>query len=228
VALPAGCGPSGSSVERADTVPDRMLPVLDSGSTPLAFQDQADGSFRRFRTDLLAAMARHDTAFLFGVLDPGIRTSFGDDGGIREFRQQWRLGEPDTPLWRTLTRILELGGRLDGDSLFSAPYVYALWPDSIDAFTHVAVTTPGALVRPDSSATLPPLGTLRSAIVELVEFVGGRDPPTANDTVWAHILLPGARHGWMRAEDVYSPVGWRAIFTKRERSWRLTALVAGD
>jgi hypothetical protein len=222
------CRSSGSSAKRADRVAEPQLPALDSGAAKLVFQDQADDSFRRFRSDLLAALARRDTAFLFGILEPEIRNSFGDNGGIREFKAQWRIREPDSPLWNVLTRALEQGGRQEGDTLFYGPYVYAFWPDSVDAFDHLAVVVAQAKVRSAPLLSSPPFGTVGRSILGLVELVGERDPPTANDTVWAHVILPDGRRGWLRGEDGYSPVGWRAVFAKREGRWRLRALVAGD
>jgi hypothetical protein len=216
----AACRSSDSPASRADSLPVQQLPVLDSSAAKLVFQDQANESFRRFRTDLLGALARRDTAFLMSTLAPEIRNNFGDNGGIREFERQWRTGNPDSPLWGVLIRVLELGGRLEHDTLFSAPYVYAFWPDSVDAFSHVAVIDSAALVRSDRSDRAAAIGTVNRAILEVAEPV--------DDTSWAQVILPGGKRGWMDRSDVYSPVGWRAIFANRQGRWWLTALVAGD
>jgi hypothetical protein len=42
------------------------------------------------------------------------------------------------------------------------------------------------------------------------------------------VVLPDGRTGWLRAEDVHSPIGWRAIFAWRDGRWMMDAFVAGD
>ena len=93
--------------------------------------------FREFRATLLAALARRDTAFLYGILAPEIKNSFGGDDGVDGFRRIWEMDNPATPVWTALTRVLSMGGEQSSDTIFVAPYVYAIWPHSIHAFEHV-------------------------------------------------------------------------------------------
>ena len=218
------CGPQGSPDRAGGLSPG----AIDSGAPKLLPRDEADESFRRFRGDLLAALGRRDTTFLFGVLAPDIRNSFGDLDSVSGFRRQWQPGEPGSPVWRSLTRLLELGGRLEDDTVFVAPYVYAFWPDTVDAFTHLAVTTLRAEVRSRPSPDAPLMGTASLTILQLAEWTGLHDRPTARDTVWARVVMPDGTRGWVRGDQVYSPIGWRGIFVRSEGRWRLSVLVAGD
>ena len=54
------------------------------------------------------------------------------------------------------------------------------------------------------------------------------ESPVEPDTSWAGVLLPDGRTGWLRADDVHSPVGWRAIFERRDGRWMIVAFIAGD
>ena len=143
------------------------LAAVDSGAPRLPPQDDANESFRAFRQQALDALARRDTAFLYSIVAREIRVSFGSGGGINDFKEMWKAGDPTSGVWRTLTRILRMGGKHSSDTMFTAPYVFASWPDSLDAFEHVAVTTSQAPVfsallhavnRPRLSHSLHPEG----------------------------------------------------------------------
>jgi hypothetical protein len=54
------------------------------------------------------------------------------------------------------------------------------------------------------------------------------ESPAEPDTSWAGVVLPDGRSGWLPSQDVLSPVGWRAIFARRDGRWLMTAFVAGD
>jgi hypothetical protein len=227
-----GCGTPPDPREAADPPAplqeEAELPAVDRGAPKLLPVDQADESFREFRDSTLAALARKDTTFLYGILASDIRTSFGDDGGIAGFKRMWAMEDPDTRVWSELARVLRMGGAFATDSMFMAPYVYALWPDSLDAFEFVAVKSPLAVVRSDPAADANTLGTASYSILRLEDWRGLPEAASEADTSWAGVVLPDGRSGWLRAEDVHNPVGWRAIFARRDGRWITTAFVAGD
>lgn len=214
----------------APPVPEEpaLLPAVDSSAPKFLPVDQADESFRAFRNSTLAALARKDTTYLYGILAPDIRSSFGPDDGIDGFRRMWDIEDPDTRLWSELARVLRMGGAFATDSMFMAPYVYALWPDTLDAFEFVAVTSPRAAVRSAPATSADTIGTASYGILPLEKWRGMPESPAEPDTSWAGIALPDGRSGWLRSQDVLSPVGWRAIFARRNGRWLMTAFVAGD
>jgi hypothetical protein len=219
--------PDAAADSGRDVAPDSSLAVLD-GTAAFAPVDEgtADPSFDRFRGELLRAVERRDTTALMAVVASDIRNTFGDDNGQQAFRRMWRIDRADSELWSTLERVLRNGGafRVAGDdSLFMAPYVYAAWPDDFDAFQHVATLRADAIVRdaPDSAATA--LGVLPHRIVAI-----GWPPTRSASEAWTEIVLSDGRRGWVANEDVYSPVGYRAIFARRDGAWRMITLIAGD
>ena len=175
--------------QTTQTTADSVTRQTDSIVTPLwrpklLPRDEADSSFRAFREQLLAALARRDTAFLYNILAPEIKNSFGGDDSISGFRRLWSLDKPQTStVWNTLTRILQLGGKMQDDSTFVAPYVYAFWPDSIDAFENYAHTKPPYEIvksteAKDSASYYSPVGyraffAKRSARWTMVTLVAG-------------------------------------------------------
>ena len=96
-------------------------PAVDSGAPRLEPRDDANASFREFRERLLTALARRDTAFLHSVVSQDIRTSFGADGGLKDFKSMWKTADSSSAIWATLSRVLRMGGKHSSDSMFFAP-----------------------------------------------------------------------------------------------------------
>jgi len=178
------------------------------------------------RADLLLAIAERDTAALLAAVSPKIKNSFGGDGGIDEFRRTWRLDSPDSPVWSTLGGVLSLGGGFFSESTFIAPYVFSEFPKSLDGFEHLAVVGRGVRVRerPD----------LQSRVVATLTFdvvVRDRSRPEAEDATgqtWVPVRLRGSGQGYVAAEYLRSPIGYRAGLVREAGEWRLAFFVAGD
>jgi hypothetical protein len=193
--------------------PNRLCPS-DAGAS--------DPSFAQFRNELRAAVEQKNEAELVKRIASDVRTSFGDGGGIDDFRKSWKIGSANSQLWPTLHTILDLGGNFIGEGdakSFWAPYAYANWPESIDAFENVAAVRAGVVLR-----AAPSRDAAQVAVVDweiLKAFPG-------HDSDWMKVKTSGGVEGWVSAADVYSPIGYRAGFSKRSGEWKLEALVAGD
>jgi len=162
------------------------------------------------------------------MLAPEIRNTFGGDDGIAGFRRVWKMDEPNSDVWTALKRVLTMGGRQATDSQFTAPYVYAFWPDSMDAFEHVAVTGDSVRVHDAPAPDSRVLGGAHHSILKFREWRGLPRSGVAADTTWARVVLPNADSGWIRGASVYSPVSWRAMFVWRDGRWLMLLFVAGD
>ena len=201
---------------------------VDSGAPKLLPRDEANESFREFRSRALGALARQDTTFLYAMIAKEIRTSFGGDDGVEGFRRTWKMDAPGSDVWTALMRVLTMGGQQPSDSQFTAPYVYAFWPDSMDSFEHVAVIGDSVLVLEAPAAGARVLGSALNSIVKFREWKGMPSSGVAADTTWAQVQLPNGASGWIRGASVYSPVSWRAMFIRREARWQMILFVAGD
>jgi hypothetical protein len=49
-----------------------------------------------------------------------------------------------------------------------------------------------------------------------------------NQQKWIAVSLANGLKGYIGEEYIRSPIGYRAIFEKKDGRWMLTALVAGD
>jgi len=226
-----------------DTVAqDTAPPVTQEPPTIAACQLQApmllppdtvvnEPTLHAYLQELRKAVKTQDLQQLQGLVDPNIRTSFGENGGWNKFAKQWNLEDKQAEAWLLLEHLLRLGGGypVEGSrSLYALPYVYSNWPDSIDAFMHVAVIKDNAILREEPAANAPAKCALGQFILK-VDY-GKSYPEGAPQKEWWHVQSPdGELQGYLHRSDVHSPVGYRAIFSKNKQGkWQMTALVTGD
>ena len=188
-----------------------------------------DPSFIVFRARLLEAAAARDTAFVLSILDPDAKISFGAENGIDGFRLVWLTGmRPEgEDLWTTLTRTVALGSVYDAElphfdaPYVSVPYVFDAWPDSIDAFEHLAVIGENVRVRAAPSLDSETITALSYSIVPTI-YAPDLDP------AWRRITLSDGRTGYVAARYLRSPIDYRIGFLKSDGQWRIRLFVAGD
>ncbi|HEX2834433.1 MAG TPA: SH3 domain-containing protein [Thermoanaerobaculia bacterium] len=192
-------------------------PVAGPKLTPVD-QGASDPTFAAYREQLRAAVKAHDVKATLALVDPKIRTSFGDRGGVSDFEKT--LAKPGA--FAMLEQLLSLGGTFlgEGDSRsFWAPYVYSAWPEERDAFTHVAVIGENVPLRKRAAADAEIVATLSHDILERPKF---------SEEPWQEVKTADGRSGFVETKQVWSPVGYRAGFNKKNGEWKMTALVAGD
>ncbi|HXG63609.1 MAG TPA: SH3 domain-containing protein [Blastocatellia bacterium] len=185
-----------------------------------------DPSFFVFRARLLEALQQRDTAFLLSVLSPGIRVSFGAGGGIADFQKMWKPERPDSKIWLTLTEILALGGSFREGNTFAAPYIYSNFPDQFDAFEYGVIVGEDVRVRQRPDLNSPVIGTLSYDIVKVAEWQPKQAAGSKQN--WVAVMLANGAQGYVAEDYIRSPIGYRAIFEKKDGRWLLAALVAGD
>jgi hypothetical protein len=189
-----------------------LLPVDEAAKRP---------DFFSFRAQVQQAIARRDAAALLAAIDPNIKNSFGGNDGIDEFKSMWKIGQADSEIWEELGTVLSMGGSFFDDHTFVAPYVFSKWPESLDAFEHVAVVGTNVRVRSEPRTD--------AATLEAVSFV---ILPVANDArvtddAWRPVKLE-SKVGFVSSRFVRSPIDYRAIFSEQSGAWRMVTFVAGD
>jgi hypothetical protein len=205
-----------------EPAPDSTAPRITGPTLKPVDEGSTDPSLAAYRAGLLEAVRQRDAAKLIAALDPNIRTSFGGDGKIEGFRKQWSPEKKDSPVWAELETILTNGGTFLKDSsksAFWAPYVYSAWPDGFDAFEHGAVMGENIPLRDSASDTAKTIGLLSHNIVKL-----SREETSG----FTRVETLDGQSGWVRSNQVRSPIGYRAGFNKQPSGWKMTGLVAGD
>ncbi len=216
-----GAHQSGDAGPEEDGGVIRLRPVDQSTKNP---------SFKAFRDKLLDAIARRDKEFILEILDPDITVSFGGESGRDAFIKHWNLDGEDSRLWDELGDILRLGGTFSADmKVFTAPYVFTLFPSQFDEFQYAAVTGDGVNIRAKPGLDAPVLGSVSYEIVRA-------DP----SIVGPAITLDGREYGWVKVETllgikgymcskyVRSPIAYRVSFEQTGDRWLMKYLVEGD
>jgi len=200
-------------------------PCVAPGSRVAAILRPVDEALRRadfleFRRRLQDAVARKDEAAVLAVVDPGVRISFGDSGGVQTFKAQF-IDKRTENFWGDFGTILRLGGRFRPNDTFDAPYTFSAWPGDLDPFECLAITGSRVRVRAAPGPDARIVTQLDFAIVRA-------NPGTANTPGWTGIQLPDGRTGFVSSHYVRSPTDHRALFQFHDGRWWLMAYVAGD
>lgn len=201
-----------------------------------------DPSFIEFRSKLLDAVERKDQEYIMNIVHPQAHLSFGaTEGGKEGFRKMWFNKSNNSPLWPILKIILNNGGSFleyEGQKQkeFSAPYVYSNWPDTLDAFQYSAIISPQAPVYESADFTSAVVAVGNYSIVKPDHQKS--KGVLASDKEFPHMLgfkewifinnYQNKALGYVHWENIWSPVGYRAIFSKEKDQWMLKVLVAGD
>ena len=172
--------------------------------------------FFSFRARLLVSLTGRDTAGLLNVVAPPIRNTFGDDNGVAAFRRLWRLEAPDSEIWGELTAVLALGGHVrERIDIRRTVRLQSL------ALPLRRFRVPGGhrLRRSGSlGASAPTAPVVTRVGFEVVERT--RTAPKAltpaQAALWEPIQLNSGRIGYMAKQFLRSPIGYRAVFIRRD------------
>lgn len=200
----------------------------DMGLAPFDEGPQ-DAGFLAFRNQLLATVEARDVKALTAILDAEILNSFGGSGGIDEFHDMWLTGQPDSPLWGALKRLLTNGGCFDeedGARSFMAPYVWCIVvkTDLMGEYDSALVTEKDAPLFEKASQDARVLKRLDYQVVRITGWPGDDGLPEG----YYPIETGSGLSGFMRMDSVSMGLGYRAIFVQRDGRWIMTVLVAGD
>jgi hypothetical protein len=193
----------------------RVPPIDHCASNP---------SFVAFRSQLRAAVARRDGAWLLSIAAPDIEYSFGDSPGRAGFARAWGLNRPATSrIWRELGEVLRLGCDRAEDGEYWTPSLSLATSDMDEGegpATLLAVG-PNAVLHAGPSDSSPVVAQLEWDILTPRDEDDGRGE-------WISVALGDGTRGYVRRSVVRSQSDYRAIFARRHGRWRMTAFVAGD
>ncbi len=187
-----------------------------------------DRSFVAFRTRLIAAVERRDSAFVLSIVDPRIKNGFGGDDGIAAFKRGWKLPGKSSRFWKEFLTVIKHGGAFDdGGRMFVAPYTFTAWPADIDAFEHHVVFGSDVNLRRRPDPMSEVIAKLSYNIItiesEMLAKSGRSEYPG-----WFHVKTLGGLRGFVKQDYVRSPIDYRAGFEKKRGVWKMTFFLAGD
>ena len=200
-----------AAVALAAAAPDR-LPPID--------QCTAEPSLVAFRQQLGEAAKKRDVAALLRMTSEDVQTDFGGGSGKAELARHWKLDRPDqSELWGELTTIVGLGCTLDG-SVALIPSLSEPMDSTLDAFETYVAIVPGSPLRREAREGSDAVAKLDWHLLTLNSV--------SDDNRWFHVRLADGRSGFVRADEVRSPIDYRLVAERRGDRWLITNLVAGD
>jgi len=209
--------------------PSIKLYPLDEG--------QQDRSFSEFRSKLLRSVREYDTTFILSILDRGIINSSDGERGLKAFRTQWHIDQPESRLWETLTKILLMGGSFrihDGNKEFCAPYITSQWrnvvsqlPRNADPLNYQVITDKDVSMRSGPNPTAPAVTSLSYDVVRVHSDSVFQQNQT-DGTTWLKIMTFDGKQGYVLDKYVRSPTDYQACFKKVGDHWFMTELAARE
>jgi hypothetical protein len=195
---------------------ERKLVPIDEGAS--------DVSWLRFKKRLMDAIQKRDRQFLLSVLDKNVRNQSERARGVAQFRKEWELDTPDTPVWRELSTALQLGAaylkRDNGRTELCAPYLLGRWPADVTPFDHGAIVSRDTGMHAEPSPSSSTLARLSYDIVEVTDWEVA-DKASGQPQKWVRVRHRG-REGYVLEEHVRSPIEQAACFAKSGNAWRMT------
>lgn len=202
-----------------------MLPV-DEG--------KLDASFRAFREKTLQAAKRRDAKYILSIVDPKIQNTFGDNNGIEEFKEMWKLDSAESEFWGEFIAVLENGGVFfkrrgaPKNQIFHAPYTFTQFPADLDGIEYQSIFGNNVNLRSRPEMNAPVVASLSYNIVRVDYENSVKAPNKEDEYLWLKVETLGGKKGFVSARYVRSPVDYRAIFEKRNGRWKLVVFIAGD
>lgn len=218
--------------QRTDTMPTYQ--VQEAGKLYPVDQAPRDTTFFVLREQLREAVRQRNIFPIMEALHPEVKVSFGSEHGPEGFIEIWELQSEEqtaqSNLWTVFGRVLDGGGAFqNGGKTFIAPYVFATWPDSEDAFDQVAITGAGVRVRSQPNLQSRIITSLSYSVVEFVQRTDQELTIDAETHSWMKIKTPDGQEGFVWGKYVASPIGFRAGFERQpDGQWLMTFFLAGD
>lgn len=217
---------------KKDTLPLRQ--IREVGKLYPVDEAPQDTAFFIFREQLLQTIQRREVFHLMDIIHPEIKADFGGSGGVADFVSMWELDSPEkaknSKVWETLAKVLQNGGAFqNGGKRFVAPYIFATWPDTYDAFEYSAITGSGVRLRSAPNLQSRTLTMVNYDIVKVLETTPIEETIGGETFPWVKIQLANETEGYVFGKFVASSVGFRAAFERQPNGkWLMTFLVAGD
>lgn len=154
--------------------------------------------------------------------------------GLKGFVKTWKLDKnpKKSDFWFEMDRILSMGSAYYNEekTAYAYPYLFVTFPADYDSYEYIAVTGKKVNVRKTPDAKAPVVETIDYEIVKPMHI----EPEPKNDIIggikgtWIMVKTGSGKEGYIFNQFLHSPLGYRAIFEKRDGRWMMTIFLAGD
>lgn len=173
-----------------------------------------DPAFSRFLTRLRTVSRQQDGAALRALCAEDVITGIDATPGPAELQKKMQAGG-----WKQLETVLGMGAARY-ERGFVLPYLFAKFPEDLEAFEYMVAIRPGAALRSAGRADAPVVCPLDYDILRVADArpVHG----------WIRATRLDGLRGWAAESDVRSPGAERIFLEVRNGAWKITAWAAGD
>lgn len=164
---------------------------------------------------MLRAVANNkDTAGLQRLCAADVITGIDSPAGPAELAKKMQAGG-----WAHLQTVLGLGAARY-EKGFAMPFLFAKFPENLEAFEHVVTVRAGAVLRSAGRADAAVVCPLDYDILKVEDA-----RPVKG---WIQAARLDGPKGWVAEADVRSTGAERIFFEKKSGAWKITAWAAGD
>ena len=181
-----------------------------------------DSSFGQFLTEYRKALEDMDEAYIKSHTHPNVKISFGGHSGWDGLVDYWSLDDGSDAFYKMMATTLKYGA-VDTSggqgNAFMAPYVFTDFPATFDAFTYSVVIGSGVNIRTRPTTSAEIVTTSSYEVLKVLE---------EEKDGWVKVQLPDGSRAYIYGTYLWSPIGYRAEFTKVDNAWLLEFFVKGD
>jgi hypothetical protein len=173
---------------------------------------------RAFREKLAAAVLARDADAIGALASEDIRLGFGGDDGRK--RLVARLKAPDGKFMHALAQLLQLGCAPSEGGL-TIPWSFAQDHGDVDSHSAMLVTGVDVPLQAAADAGSPVRQRLSWNLVTLDQGLLAGKP-------FQQVTTLTGGQGYMATDKLRALIDYRLLATRRDETWQITALVAGD
>lgn len=181
-----------------------------------------ESSFGKFIEEYRQALLNRDEAYIKAHTHPNVKISFGGHSGWDGLVDYWSIDDGSEAFYKMMNTTLKYGA-VDSSggqgNAYMAPYVFTDFPEDMDAFTYSVVVGSGVNIRMRPSTESEIVTTATYEVFKVLE---------QEKDGWVKIQLPDGTRAYVYGTYLWSPIGYRAEFTKVDNTWLLQFFVTGD
>lgn len=185
--------------------------------------DVEEGSdFAVFLEAYMTALDEKDQTYVKAHTHPNVKISFGGHSGWSGLVDYWSLDDGDDSFYKMMKTTLGYGAVDTSGGLgnaYTSPYMFTDFPDEFDAFTYSICTGADVNVRTRPSTDAEIITQVTYEVLKVLE---------AEKDGWVKIQLPDGTRAYIYGSFLWSPINYRASFTKVDNTWLLDFFVKGD
>jgi len=239
-AMISGCNPFSRSqqtskpdsqatpISENESLPEASLNLPQRGTPyprrPFRLVDDAAKypDFYQFRERLRKAIKQRDAKFVRAIATKDIRLTLGRNPVTLDTLE---IDNPKAEIWQNLERTFALGCRTqDKGKSWTCPSVFRDWKDDLESWKYSVIVKNKVPIRSQPNSKSKVIGFFSQEIVKL-----DRETDSAPYLPgWIRIVQHDGQIGYVEERFVYSPIGYRAVFEKEGRTWKMPYYLGGD